>query len=175
MKRVEEARTAVAEAERKAKEAGQFAADAEAARAVAVVTAADLERKVAAGAATQEDLDRARRRATEAAAEATQAKERADRARAWTDDLARRVTAANDRLTKAERSWRDAEGPGLQAQGPEGHDALGPRLLGAQYRAPHGPQREAKAIGEGRARSGEGGQPRDDSAGIDASPRPSRS
>ena len=52
-KQVEEARTAVAEAERKTKEAGQLAADAEAARAAAVATAADIERKVAAGEATQ--------------------------------------------------------------------------------------------------------------------------
>ena len=119
VKQVEEARTAVAEAERKTKEAGQLAADAEAARATAVATAADLERRVAAGEATQEDLDRARRRATEAAAEATQAKERADRARAWTDDFTARVTAANDRLTKAEQAWRDAAGAGLDVQGPK--------------------------------------------------------
>jgi hypothetical protein len=52
--------------------------------AAVVAAAADLERRVAAGEATQEDLDRARRRAAEAAAEATQARERADRARAWT-------------------------------------------------------------------------------------------
>lgn len=125
VKQVEEARTAVAEAERKAKEAGQLAADAEASRAAAVATAADLERKVASGEATQEDLDRARRRATEAAAEATQAKERADRARAWTDDFSARVTAANDRLTKAEAAWRDAAGAGLNVEGPKDNTPWG--------------------------------------------------
>lgn len=119
VRQVEDARAAVAEAERKAKEAGQLAADAEAARAAAVATAADLEHRVAAGEATQEDLERARRRATEAAAEATQAKERADRARAWTDDFAGRVTAANERLAKAEASWREAEGAGLHVEGPK--------------------------------------------------------
>jgi len=119
VKQVEDAKVAVAEAERKAKESGQLAADAEAARATAVANAADLERKVAAGEATQDDLDRARRRATEAATEAIQAKERADRARAWTDDFAARVTAANDRLTKAEAAERDAESAGLQVEGPK--------------------------------------------------------
>jgi hypothetical protein len=119
VKQVEDAKVAVAEAERKSKEAGQLAADAEAARAAAVASAADLERRVAAGEATQEDLDRARRRATEAAAEATQARERADRARAWTDDFAGRVTAANERLAKAEAAWRDAAGAGLDVQGPK--------------------------------------------------------
>lgn len=119
VRQVEDARAAVAEAERKAKEAGQLAADAEAARAAAVATAADLERRVAAGEATQEDLVRARRRATEAATEATQAKDRADRARAWTDDFTARVTAANDRLTKAESAWREAAGAGLNVEGPK--------------------------------------------------------
>ena len=46
-------------------------------------------------------------------------KERADRARAWTDDFTARVTAANDRLTKAEQAWRDAAGAGLDVQGPK--------------------------------------------------------
>lgn len=119
VKQVEDAKAAVGEAERKAKEAAQLAADAEAARAAAVATATDLEHRVAAGEATQEDLDRARRRATEGAAEATQAKERADRARAWTDDFAVRVTTANDRLAKAEAAWRDAAGTGLDVQGPK--------------------------------------------------------
>lgn len=119
VKQLEEARAAVGEAERKAKEAGQLAADAEAARAGAVAAAADLERKVATGEATQADLDLARRRATETATEATQAKERADRARAWTDDFSARVTAANDRLTKAEAAWRDAAGAGLHVEGPK--------------------------------------------------------
>lgn len=119
VKQVEDARAAVAEAERKAKEAGQLAADAEAARAAAVATAADLEHKVAAGEATHEDLDRARRRATDAAAEATHAKERADRARAWTDDFSARVASANERLAKAEAGWRDAEGAGLNVEGPK--------------------------------------------------------
>jgi hypothetical protein len=119
VKQVEDAKTAVAEAGRKAEEAAQLAADAEAARATAASTAADLERKVAAGEARQEDLDAARRRAIEAAAEATQAKERADRARAWTDDFAARVTTANDRLTKAEAAWRDAAGTGLHVEGPK--------------------------------------------------------
>lgn len=119
VKQVEDARAAVGEAERKVKEAAQLAADAEAARAAAVATAVELERRVAVGEATQEDLDRARRRATEAAAEATQARERADRARAWTDDFATRVTAANDRLAKAEAAWRDTAGPGLNVEGPK--------------------------------------------------------
>lgn len=119
VRQVEEAKTAVAEAERKAKEAGQLAADAVAARAAAVAAAADLEHRVAAGEATQEDLDRARRRATEAAVEATQANDRADRARAWTDDFAGRVTAANERLAKAEAAWRDAASAGLDVQGPK--------------------------------------------------------
>ena len=119
VRQVEDAKTAAGEAERKAKEADQIAAAAEAARAAAAATAADLERRVAAGEATQEDLDRARRRATEAAAEATQAKERADRARAWTDDFTARVTAANDRLAKAEAAWRGAAGAGLQVEGPK--------------------------------------------------------
>jgi hypothetical protein len=119
VKQIDEAKTAVAEAERKATEAAQLAADADAARATAIATVGDLERKVAAGEATQEDLDRARRRATEAATEASQAKERADRARAWTDDFATRVTAANDRLSKAEQAWRDTEGDGLDLKGPK--------------------------------------------------------
>jgi hypothetical protein len=119
VKQFEDAKAAVAEAERRAKEAGQLAADAEVARAVAVATATDLERRVAAGEARQEDLDAARRRATEAATEAAQAKERADRARAWTDDFAARVTTANDRLAKAEAAWREASGAGLQVEGPK--------------------------------------------------------
>jgi hypothetical protein len=119
VKQVEEAKGAVAEAERKAKEAGQLASDAEAARAAAVAAAADLERRVAAGEASQEDLDRARRRATEAATEATQARERADRARAWTDDFSARVATANDRLAKAEAMWREAEGGRLDIEGPK--------------------------------------------------------
>ncbi|MBL9087357.1 MAG: hypothetical protein JNM10_09460 [Planctomycetia bacterium] len=119
VKQVEDARAAVAEAERKANEAAQLAADAEAARASAVATAADLERKVAAGEATRADLEQVRRRATEAATEAAQAKERAERARAWTDDFAARVTAANDRLAKAESAWREAESAGLKVEGPK--------------------------------------------------------
>lgn len=119
VKQVEDARVAVGEAERKAKEAGHLAAEAEAARAAAAATAADLERRVAAGEATQADLEQARRRATEAATEATQAKERADRARAWTDDFTVRVTAANDRLSKAEATWRDAASTGLHVEGPK--------------------------------------------------------
>lgn len=71
VKQVEDANAAVAEADRKAKEAGQLAADAEAARAAAVATATDLERQVAAGQATQADLEHARRPASEAATEAT--------------------------------------------------------------------------------------------------------
>jgi len=67
----------------------------------------------------QEELDRARRRATEAAAEALRAKERAERARAWTDDFSTRVTAANDRLAKAEQSWRDAQATPLAIDGPK--------------------------------------------------------
>jgi hypothetical protein len=119
VKQVEDAKVAVAEAERKAKEASQLAADAEAARAAAVAKATDLERRVAAGEGTQEDLDAVRRRATEAAAEATQAKERADSARAWTDDFTARVAAANDRLSKAEAAWREAAGGGLNVEGPK--------------------------------------------------------
>ena len=119
VRQVEDAKAAVTDAERKAKEAAQLAGDAEVARAAAVATATDLERRVVAGEARQEDLDVARRRATEAAAEATQAKERADRARAWTDDFTGRVTAANDRLTKAEAAWRDAAGAGLNVEGPK--------------------------------------------------------
>ena len=119
VKQVEEAKTAVAEAERKSKEAARIAADAEAARAAAVGATADLERKVAAGEAKQEDLNAARRRATEAVAEATQAKERADRARAWTDDFTARVTLAYDRLTKAEAAWGDAAGGRLHVEGPK--------------------------------------------------------
>lgn len=113
------AKAEVAAAEQKTQEAARLAAEAEAARAAAVASVADLERQVAAGEATQEDLDRARRRATEAATEATQAKERADRARAWTDDFATRVTSANDRLAKAEQAWRDAEATPLSIDGPK--------------------------------------------------------
>jgi hypothetical protein len=119
VRQVEEARTAVAAAEDRAKEATRLAGEAEAARVTASASVADLERRVAAGEATQEDLDRARRRATEAAAEATQAKERAERARAWTDDFAARVATANDRLSKAEQAWRDAAGGGLDIEGPK--------------------------------------------------------
>lgn len=75
--------------------------------------------KVAVGEATQADLEQARRRATEAATAATQAKERADRARSWTDDFSARVTAANERLTKAEAAWRPAAGAGLNVDGPK--------------------------------------------------------
>ena len=46
MRQVEEAKTALAEAERKANEAAQLAADAEVARAAAVAAAADLEHRV---------------------------------------------------------------------------------------------------------------------------------
>jgi len=119
VRQVEDAKAAVNEAERKAREAAQTAAEAEAARAAATTAAADLERRVAAGEATHEDFERARRRATEAATEATQAKERADRARTWTDDFTARVTAANDRLSKAEAAWRDAAGAGLNVEGPK--------------------------------------------------------
>ncbi len=116
---IEAAQAEVAAAEERTQEAARLAAEAEAARAAAAASVADLERQVAAGEATQDDLDRARRRATEAATEATQAKERAERARAWTDDFAARVTAANDRLAKAEQAWRDAEGQGLDVEGPK--------------------------------------------------------
>ena len=116
---IEAAQAEVAEAERKTIEAEQLAGDAEAARAAAVVAVADLERQVAAGEATQEDLDQARRRAAEAATEALQAKERAERARSWTEGFAARVAAANDRLAKAEQAWRDAEGTGLDIEGPK--------------------------------------------------------
>ena len=119
VRQVEEARTAVAAAEERAKEATRLAEEAEAARASTAASVTDLKRRVAAGEATQEDLDRARRRAAEAVAEATQAKERADRARAWTDDFAVRVTTANDRLAKAEQAWRDAQGAGLTVEGPK--------------------------------------------------------
>ncbi|MGE0192474.1 MAG: hypothetical protein AB7T63_10590 [Planctomycetota bacterium] len=118
-RQVEAARAEVATAEQRTQEAARVAAEAEAARASAVATAEDLERQVAAGEATQEHLDRARRRATEAAAEATQARERAERARAWTDEFSTRVTAANNRLAKAEEAWRDAEGQGLDIEGPK--------------------------------------------------------
>ena len=80
---------------------------------------ADLERKVAAGEATQADLDAARQRATEAAAEATQAKERAQRARVWTDEFSQRVTAASEKLAKAEQAWRDAASQGASIEGPK--------------------------------------------------------
>ena len=103
----------------RAKEAARLAGEAEAARAAASASVADLERRVAAGEATQEDLDRARRRAIEAAAEATQARDRADRARAWTEDFTARVATANDRLAKAEQAWRDAAGTGLEIDGPK--------------------------------------------------------
>jgi len=119
VRQVEDAKAAVNEAERKAREAAQTAAEAEAARAAATTAAADLERRVAAGEATHEDFERARRRTTEAATEATQARERADRARTWTDDFTARVTAANDRLAKAEAAWRDAAGAGLNVEGPK--------------------------------------------------------
>ncbi len=118
-RQIEEARAAVAGAEERAREAVRLAAEAEAARAAAAASVADLERRVAAGEATQEDLDRARRRAAQAAEEATQARERADRARAWTEDFAARVAAASDRLAKAEAAWREAEGAGLQVDGPK--------------------------------------------------------
>jgi len=118
-KQVEEAQAAIAAAEDRTREAAHLAAEAEAARASAVAVAEDLERRVAAGEATQEDLVRAQRRSAEAAAEATQARERADRARAWTDDFSARVAAVNDRLAKAEQAWRDAEGHGLDIEGPK--------------------------------------------------------
>lgn len=119
VQQIEGAKAEVAAAEQKTQEAARLAGEAEAARAAAVAAAADLERKVAAGEATEDELERARLRATEAATEATQAKERADRARAWTDDFSTRVTAANDRLAKAEEAWRDAEGQGLDIEGPK--------------------------------------------------------
>jgi hypothetical protein len=119
VKQVEDAKAAVEGAERKAREAGQLAADAEAARARAAAHAVGLEHRVAAGEATQEVLDQARRRAADAAAEAIEAKDRADRARAWTDDFTARVTAANDRLAKAESAWREAAGAGLNLDGPK--------------------------------------------------------
>jgi hypothetical protein len=118
-RQVEEARTAVAAAEDRAEEATRLATEAEASRAAAAASVVDLERRVAAGEATQEDLDRARRRATEAAGEATQARERAERARAWTDDFAARVATANDRLAKAEAAWRASEGGRLDFEGPK--------------------------------------------------------
>jgi len=118
-RQIEAAQAEVAAAEERTQEAAHLATEAEAARAAAAESVADLERRVAAGEATQEDLDRARRRATEAAAEATQARDRAERARAWTDDFAARVTVANDRLAKAEQAWRDAEGQGLDVEGPK--------------------------------------------------------
>lgn len=37
----------------------------------------------------------------------------------WTDDFSARVTAANDRLSKAEAAWRDAGGAGLHVEGPK--------------------------------------------------------
>jgi hypothetical protein len=118
-RQIEDARAEVAAAEGRTQEAARLAAEAEAARATAIASVADLERRVAAGEATQEDLDRARRRAAEVATEATQARERAERARAWTDDFAARVATANDHLAKAEQAWRDAEGAGLDLEGPK--------------------------------------------------------
>jgi hypothetical protein len=116
---LQQAQAAVVAAEDRTREAARLATEAEAARAAAVATVADLERQVAAGEATQEDLDQARRRAAEAATDALQAKERAERARTWTEDFAARVAAANDRLSKAEQAWRDAEGTGLDIEGPK--------------------------------------------------------
>lgn len=118
-RQIEAARTEVAAAEERTQEASRVAAEAEAARAAAIASVADLERRVAVGEATQEDLERARRRAAEAATEALHAKERAERARAWTDDFSARVTAANDRLAKAEQAWRDAEATPLDIEDPK--------------------------------------------------------
>lgn len=66
VRQVEEARTAVAAAEKRATEAARLAGEAEAARASAAAAVADLEHRVAAGEATQEDLDRARSQWTQA-------------------------------------------------------------------------------------------------------------
>ena len=119
VQQIEGAKAEVTAAEERTQEAARLAAEAEAARAAAVAATADLERQVAAGEATQEDLERARLRATEAATVAPQARDRAERARAWTDDFAARVTAANDRLAKAEQAWRDAEATPIDLEGPK--------------------------------------------------------
>lgn len=49
----------------------------------------------------------------------TQARERAERARAWTEDFSLRVATASDRLARAEAAWREAEGAGLNVEGPK--------------------------------------------------------